>query len=45
LGDFNDLMLMATLAGIEITLDVAAVPHKKGGVQAAVDYIAAQVQG
>lgn len=44
LGDFNDLMLMATLSGIEITLDVSAVPHGKGGVQAAIDYIAAQGQ-
>ena len=44
LGDFNDLMLMATLSGIEMTLEIAAVPHKKGGVQAAIDYIAAQAQ-
>ena len=44
LGDFNDLMLMATLSGIEMTLDVSAVPHKKGGVQAAIDYIASQAQ-
>ena len=44
LGDFNDLMLMATLSGIEMTLDVSAVPHKKGGVQAAIDYIATQAQ-
>ena len=44
LGDFNDLMLMATLSGIEMTLDVSAVPHTKGGVQAAIDYIAAQAQ-
>ena len=41
---FNDLMLMATLSGIEMTLDVSAVPHKKGGVQAAIDYIATQAQ-
>jgi alanine-glyoxylate transaminase/serine-glyoxylate transaminase/serine-pyruvate transaminase len=40
LGDFNDLMLMGTLAGIEMTLDVAQVPHKKGGVDAAMDYLA-----
>jgi alanine-glyoxylate transaminase / serine-glyoxylate transaminase / serine-pyruvate transaminase len=39
LGDFNDLMLMGTLAGIEMTLDLAAVPHKKGGVDAAMDYL------
>jgi alanine-glyoxylate transaminase/serine-glyoxylate transaminase/serine-pyruvate transaminase len=37
-------MLMATLSGIEMTLDVSAVPHKKGGVQAAIDYIATQAQ-
>jgi alanine-glyoxylate transaminase / serine-glyoxylate transaminase / serine-pyruvate transaminase len=41
LGDFNDLMLMGTLAGIEMTLDLADVPHKKGGVQAAMDFLAA----
>jgi alanine-glyoxylate transaminase/serine-glyoxylate transaminase/serine-pyruvate transaminase len=40
LGDFNDLSLMATLSGIEMGLAVAAVPHRKGGVQAAADYIA-----
>jgi alanine-glyoxylate transaminase/serine-glyoxylate transaminase/serine-pyruvate transaminase len=39
LGDFNDLMLMGTLAGIEMTLDLAEVPHKKGGVDAAMDYL------
>jgi len=37
-------MLMATLAGIEMTLDISAVPHNKGGVQAAMDYIAVQPQ-
>ena len=41
LGDFNDLMLMGTLAGVEMGLDVAKVPHKKGGTQAALDYLAA----
>jgi alanine-glyoxylate transaminase/serine-glyoxylate transaminase/serine-pyruvate transaminase len=40
LGDFNDLMLMGTLAGVEMGLDVAKVPHKKGGTQAALDYLA-----
>jgi alanine-glyoxylate transaminase/serine-glyoxylate transaminase/serine-pyruvate transaminase len=37
LGDFNDLMLMGTLAGVEMGLRVAGVPHKAGGVQAAMD--------
>ena len=40
LGDFNDLMLLATLAGIEMGLDLAGVPHQKGGVDAAMDYLA-----
>ncbi|MFO0986146.1 MAG: aminotransferase class V-fold PLP-dependent enzyme [Alphaproteobacteria bacterium] len=40
LGDFNDLMLAGTLAGIEMGLALAGVPHKTGGVQAALDYLA-----
>ena len=40
LGDFNDLSLMGTLAGVEMGLAVAEVPHKRGGVQAAMDYLA-----
>jgi alanine-glyoxylate transaminase/serine-glyoxylate transaminase/serine-pyruvate transaminase len=40
LGDFNDLMLAGTLSGVEMGLTVAAVPHEKGGVQAALDYLA-----
>jgi alanine-glyoxylate transaminase/serine-glyoxylate transaminase/serine-pyruvate transaminase len=39
LGDFNDLSLMATLCGIEMGLHVAGVPHRKGGAQAAIDYL------
>jgi alanine-glyoxylate transaminase/serine-glyoxylate transaminase/serine-pyruvate transaminase len=39
LGDFNDLMLCGTLAGIEMGLELARVPHKKGGVAAALDYL------
>src|SRR3954469_3745944 len=40
LGDFNDLMLMGTLAGVEMGLALAGVPVKKGGVIAAMDYLA-----
>jgi alanine-glyoxylate transaminase/serine-glyoxylate transaminase/serine-pyruvate transaminase len=40
LGDFNDLMLAGTLAGVEMGLAVAGVPHAKGGVQAALDFLA-----
>jgi alanine-glyoxylate transaminase/serine-glyoxylate transaminase/serine-pyruvate transaminase len=39
LGDFNDLMLMGTLSGVEMGLARAGVPHKKGGAQAAMDYL------
>ncbi|WP_210879640.1 pyridoxal-phosphate-dependent aminotransferase family protein [Roseovarius autotrophicus] len=35
LGDFNDLMLIGTLAGVEMGLRDAGVPHRAGGVQAA----------
>ncbi|MEM5583157.1 aminotransferase class V-fold PLP-dependent enzyme [Roseibium sp. AS2] len=35
LGDFNDLMLVATLAGVEMGLAKAKIPHNDGGVGAA----------
>ena len=40
LGDFNDLMLMGTLSGVEMGFEVAGVPYRKGGAQAALDYLA-----
>ena len=39
LGDFNDLMLMATLSGVELGLASAGVPYKRGGVQVALDQL------
>ena len=41
LGDFNDLMLIATLAGVEMGLKIAGVPYKAGGAQAAMDLLSA----
>ena len=38
LGDFNELMLAGTLAGVEMGLGLAGVPHQKGGVDAAMRY-------
>jgi alanine-glyoxylate transaminase/serine-glyoxylate transaminase/serine-pyruvate transaminase len=35
LGDFNDLTLVGTLGGIEMGFVLAGVPHRQGGVQAA----------
>jgi len=40
LGHFNELMLCGTLAGVEMGLAAAGVPHRKGGAQAAIDYLA-----
>jgi alanine-glyoxylate transaminase / serine-glyoxylate transaminase / serine-pyruvate transaminase len=39
LGDFNDLTLMGTLAGVEMGLALARVPHQQGGVAAAMNYL------
>jgi alanine-glyoxylate transaminase/serine-glyoxylate transaminase/serine-pyruvate transaminase len=43
LGDFNDLMLAGTLSGVEMGLAVAGVPFERGGVTAALDFLAQQV--
>jgi alanine-glyoxylate transaminase / serine-glyoxylate transaminase / serine-pyruvate transaminase len=39
LGDFNDLMLCATLCGIEMGLKKMGIPHHPGGPAAAMDYL------
>jgi alanine-glyoxylate transaminase/serine-glyoxylate transaminase/serine-pyruvate transaminase len=41
LGAFNDLMLAGTLSGVEMGLRLAGVPHRDGGVLAALDVLAA----
>jgi alanine-glyoxylate transaminase/serine-glyoxylate transaminase/serine-pyruvate transaminase len=40
LGDFNDLTLCGTLAGVEMGLGLAGIAHLPGGVQAAMEYLA-----
>ncbi|MEO1694265.1 MAG: aminotransferase class V-fold PLP-dependent enzyme [Pseudomonadota bacterium] len=40
LGDLNDLQLTGALSGVEMGLGLAGVPHQKGGVQAAMAYLA-----
>ena len=40
LGDFNDLMLVGTLGGVEMGLALAGVPHTAGGVLTALDSLA-----
>ena len=39
LGDFNDLMLMGTLTGVEMVLSLAGVPHQKGGASRASEFL------
>jgi alanine-glyoxylate transaminase/serine-glyoxylate transaminase/serine-pyruvate transaminase len=41
LGDFNELMLMGTLSGVEMALGLAGVPHRTGGVLAAMARLSA----
>jgi alanine-glyoxylate transaminase/serine-glyoxylate transaminase/serine-pyruvate transaminase len=43
LGSFNDLMLAGTLSGIEMGLRVAGVPHREGGVTAALQSLTQEV--
>jgi len=39
IGHFNELMLMGTLSGVEMGLDLAQVPHRSGGVLAAMEVL------
>jgi|GEM_PF-3250472 len=40
LGDINDLTLLGTLSGVEMGLLATGIPHNRGGVQAALDFLA-----
>ncbi|MGI4952120.1 MAG: pyridoxal-phosphate-dependent aminotransferase family protein [Janthinobacterium lividum] len=41
LGDLNEPMILGTLAAVEMSLRINGVPHGRGGVDAAMDYLAA----
>ncbi|MFL6447390.1 MAG: pyridoxal-phosphate-dependent aminotransferase family protein [Bryobacteraceae bacterium] len=43
LGDFNELMLIGTLAGVEMGLEMAGIPHGRGGTCAALQYLNEQI--
>jgi alanine-glyoxylate transaminase/serine-glyoxylate transaminase/serine-pyruvate transaminase len=45
LGDVNEGMQIGALGITEMALSLAGIPHKKGGVQAAVDYLASSLGG
>src|SRR6201999_4084136 len=42
LGDFNDLMLSGTSSGVEMGLSLSNIPHRSGGIVAALDYLSSQ---
>jgi alanine-glyoxylate transaminase / serine-glyoxylate transaminase / serine-pyruvate transaminase len=42
LGDTNALTIVGALAGVEMSLKLAGVPHRSGGVQAAMEYLASR---
>jgi len=42
LGDLNEAMVLGAIAAVEMALDLAGVPHGKGGVQAAMEYLTAE---
>lgn len=44
IGDTNELTIVAALAGVEMGLALAGIPHKKGGVDAAMAYLAADAK-
>ncbi len=41
LGDFNDLMLLGTLSGVEMGLGLSGIPHQTGGMAKAMSYLSA----
>ncbi len=41
LGSFNDVMLAGALSGVEMGLELAKVPFRRGGVAAALEHLAA----
>jgi alanine-glyoxylate transaminase/serine-glyoxylate transaminase/serine-pyruvate transaminase len=40
LGDFHDLTVTGVLSGVEMGLVARGVPHRSGGVEAAMRYLA-----
>ncbi len=41
LGDLNEPMILGTLSAVELSLRLNGVPHGRGGVEAAMDWLAA----
>jgi len=41
MGDLNEPMLLGALSAVEMSLRINNIPHGRGGVEAAIDYLAA----
>ena len=41
MGDLNEPMILGAIAAVEMALELTGVPHGKGGVAAAMDYLVA----
>jgi hypothetical protein len=44
MGDLNEAMIIGTLGAVEMAMQMAGMPHGKGGVAAAIDYLASVEQ-
>ena len=44
MGHVNAPMILGTLGAVEVGLNALAIPHGKGGVQAAIDWLAESVE-
>jgi alanine-glyoxylate transaminase / serine-glyoxylate transaminase / serine-pyruvate transaminase len=42
LGDLNEPMILGAIAAVEMALELTGVPHGRGGVQAAMDYLTSE---
>ena len=45
LGDLNEPMILGAIAAVEMALDLVGIPHGRGGVAAAMDYLVADAAG
>jgi alanine-glyoxylate transaminase/serine-glyoxylate transaminase/serine-pyruvate transaminase len=45
LGECNELTLLGALTGVEMGLSAAGVPHRAGGVAAAMSYLEGRTEG
>jgi alanine-glyoxylate transaminase/serine-glyoxylate transaminase/serine-pyruvate transaminase len=44
MGHINAPMVLGTLGVVEVGLDALGIPHRKGGVQAAIDWLGTSVE-